>query len=63
MAEKVKTQAKQKEQTQQQEQAAKVLAEVPEKYVFWCHDGRTLRSMKYLAAGALLNRMISLPFT
>ena len=51
MAKKVKPQVKQKQQTQLKEQAAKVLAEVPEEYVFWCHDGRTFRGMKDLAAG------------
>jgi hypothetical protein len=51
MAKKVKPQAKQKEQAQSKEQADKVLAKVPEEYVFWCHDGRTFRDMKDLAEG------------
>ena len=29
-------------------EATKFLAEVPPEYVFWCHDGRTLRDMKEL---------------
>lgn len=28
--------------------AEKLLARVPEEYVFWCHDGRTLRDMPEL---------------
>ena len=51
MAKKVKPQGKQKEQPQLKEQADKVLAEVPEEYVFWCHDGRIFRDMKDLAEG------------
>jgi hypothetical protein len=39
MTKKVKPQAKQKELAQLKEQADKVLAKVPEGYVFWCHDG------------------------
>ena len=51
MAKKVKPQVQQKEQTQLKEQADKVLAAVPEEYVFWCHDGRIFRSIKDLAEG------------
>ena len=49
MAKKVKPQVKQKEQAQLKEQADKVLAKVPEEYVFWCHDGTIFRDMKDLA--------------
>jgi hypothetical protein len=38
MAKKMKSQGKQKEQPKLQEQATEVLAEVPDEYVFWCHD-------------------------
>ena len=51
MVKKVKLQGKQKEQPQLKEQVDKVLAEMPEEYVFWCHDGRTFRSLKDLAEG------------
>jgi len=37
------------------EQAKRLLADVPEEYVFWCHDGGILRSMKEL--GDALNSM------
>jgi hypothetical protein len=37
---------KQKEQTQE---AQKLLAKVPNEYVFWCCDGRVLRDMGELA--------------
>ena len=30
------------------QEAERFLAEVPQEYVFWCHDGRTLRDMKEL---------------
>lgn len=33
------------------EQAEKFLGKVPEKYVFWCHDGSVFRDMKELAEG------------
>ncbi len=45
MAKKVKPQAKPKEQ------AEKLLAKVPEEYVFWCCDGSIYRDMKELAEG------------
>jgi len=45
MAKKVKSQAKPKEQTE------KLLAKVPEEYVFWCCDGSIFRDMKELAEG------------
>jgi len=57
MVNKFKSQAKSKKQTtlmeqaQLKEKADKVLAKVPEEYVFWCHDGRTFRDMKDLAEG------------
>ena len=51
MAKKVKPQAKPNMQTQQHEQAAEFLADVPEEYIFWSHDGRSFRSMKDLAEG------------
>lgn len=51
MAKKVKPQAKPNMQTQQQEQASKFLADVPEEYIFWSHDGHTFKSMKDLAEG------------
>jgi predicted metal-dependent HD superfamily phosphohydrolase len=37
------------------EQAQKFLPKVPEEYIFWCHDGRILHSMKEL--GDALNTM------
>jgi len=37
------------------QEAKRLLADVPEEYVFWCHDGRILRSTKEL--GAALNAM------
>jgi hypothetical protein len=51
MAKKVKPQTKQKAQAQLKEQADKVLANVPEESIFWCHDGRTFRDMVELAEG------------
>jgi len=45
MAKKVKSQVKPKEQ------AKKLLAKVPEEYVFWCSDGRVFRDMSELAEG------------
>jgi len=30
------------------QEAKRLLADVSEEYVFWCHDGRILRSMKEL---------------
>jgi hypothetical protein len=51
MMKKVKPQVKQKEQAQSKEQADKLLAKVPEEYVFWCHDGHTFRDMQELAEG------------
>lgn len=45
MVKKVKSQAKPKEQ------AEKLLAKVPEEYVFWCCNGSIFRDMKELAEG------------
>jgi hypothetical protein len=49
MAKKVKSQAKPK--AKPKEQPEKLLAKVPEEYVFWCCDGRIFRDMKELAEG------------
>ncbi len=51
MAKKVKPQARQKEQAQLKEKADKVLAKVPEGYVFYCHDYTIFTDVNELAAG------------
>ena len=45
MVKKTKSQAKTKGQ------AKKLLAKVPEEYIFWCQDGRIFNDMKELAEG------------
>ena len=42
MAKKVRRETKEKQEAQ------KFLADVPQEYVFWCHDGQILRNMKEL---------------
>lgn len=37
-----------KRETKAQQEARKFLSDVPEQYVFWCHDGHILKSMKEL---------------
>ena len=49
MVKKVKSQAKSR--AKPKEQAEKLLAKVPEEYVFWCQGGRIFRDMKELAEG------------
>ena len=59
MAKKVKAQAKQKELAQLKEQAGTVLAQVPEGYVFWCHDGERKAEAQFKhdkSTNALLRR-------
>jgi len=42
MAKKVRREIKEKQEAQ------RFLADVPQEYVFWCHDGQILRNMKEL---------------
>ena len=51
MAKKVKSQAKPKRQTIPKERSQKILAKVPEEYIFRCYGGMTFRDLKELAAG------------
>jgi hypothetical protein len=51
MAKKVKSQAKPKRQTIPKERVQKIMAKVPEEYIFWCYGGTTFRDMKELADG------------
>ena len=52
-ANKMKYQARQKEQAQLKEQPDKVLVKVPEEYIFWCHGGRRRQGYKCFAEGLM----------
>ena len=39
---------KQKQEAKLKQEALKFLSMVPEKHVFWCHDGRVLKNMNEL---------------